>query len=371
MKGFYFSRSDTSIAKLIAILLMILHHLFGFTDRILPEHMYQSLHMFRGQPVEAVICGSFKICVALFLFLSGYGTYISVRKKKNISRVIANKIKGLLTFVWQAMFVFVPIDYFLGVTKVNLSSTWQIRYNLKDILLGMLGFEKFNSEWWFVMPYLVLLMMTPLLLRFLKRKRSDFFTDFLITFGIAMFSAYGINQMLTYPMWESFAPSTWGILFRNVVYLLPIYLMGMLFAKYQVFSYFYRISPESVLRYVIWFFTAFGSMYLRYKLETGIYDFLLAGPVIFSMVCLLRGIRAVVWVSGKVSRYITLVWLTHSFYIFQFGQDIVYYFQNPIAITMVEIVLAFGTAAGVYWLFYWLKKIWKKLIAGGVKNETK
>ena len=53
MKHYHFSKSDTSIAKLIAISLMLLHHLFGFTDRILPENMYQSLYMFRGQPIEA------------------------------------------------------------------------------------------------------------------------------------------------------------------------------------------------------------------------------------------------------------------------------------------------------------------------------
>ena len=69
MKHYHFSKSDTAIAKLIAILLMMLHHLFGFTDRIAPENMYHSLHIYQGQPLEAVICASFKVCVAFFLFL--------------------------------------------------------------------------------------------------------------------------------------------------------------------------------------------------------------------------------------------------------------------------------------------------------------
>ena len=34
MKRFRFTKTDTSIAKLIAILLMILHHLFGFCRNI-------------------------------------------------------------------------------------------------------------------------------------------------------------------------------------------------------------------------------------------------------------------------------------------------------------------------------------------------
>ena len=69
MKHYHFSKSDTSIAKLIAISLMLLHHLFGFTDRILPENMYQSLYMFRGQPIEAAICALLKCVLRSFCSL--------------------------------------------------------------------------------------------------------------------------------------------------------------------------------------------------------------------------------------------------------------------------------------------------------------
>lgn len=371
MKRFRFTKTDTSIAKLIAILLMILHHLFGFTNRILPEYMYESLHIVQGKPIEELICFSFKICVAMFLFLSGYGVFISVRKQKNISKVIAGRIKGLLVFVWEAMIVFVPIDYFLGITKVNITSTWKIGYNLKNIILSMLGFEKYNSEWWFVMPFMVLLMLTPLLIRFIQRRRADFFTDFLVVFGVAMFSSFGLSQLLTYPLFVTFAPSVWGILLRNVVQLLPIYMMGMLYAKYQAFSYLYAISPKS-MRYPVWIFVAFGSMYLRYKYNNGMYDFMLVGPMIFSMVCTVRNISGVAFLANKASRYITLVWLTHSFYIFQFGQGIVYHFRNPLVIFGVELILAFGTAFVIYWFFCQLRRLWGAVTSGRkitVKNK--
>lgn len=372
MKNYHFTKTDTSIAKLVAILVMILHHLFGFTDRIMPEYRYTSLYLLHGEPIEAVICASFKICVAMFLFLSGYGTFIHVRKSKNISKMVANKIKGLLVFVWEAMLIFVPISYFLGITKVNITSSWSIQYNFKNIILSMLGFEKYSGEWWFVMPYLFLLMMTPLLVRLIQRKRADFFTDFLLVFGLAMFSTFGLNKLLTYGMFESFSPSVWGILLRNVVYLLPIYLIGMLFAKYQVFSYFYRISPRSFLRYPVWIFIVIACMYLRHEYG-GKYDFFLVGPMIFAIVCCVRKIPCVAWIANKASRYITLVWLTHSFYIFQFGQGIVYSSRNPIVIVCVEIVLAFGTAVAMYWTFYWLRKLWgtwtrRKVVAKEKRN---
>ena len=52
------------------------------------------------------------------------------------------------------MIIFVPIDFILGVTKVNLTSSWTIQYDFESIILSMLGFEKYNGEWWFVMPYI-------------------------------------------------------------------------------------------------------------------------------------------------------------------------------------------------------------------------
>ena len=50
------------------------------------------------------------------------------------------------------------------------------------------------------MPYIFLLMMTPLMFRFLQRKKADFFTVFLIVLGIALFSLYGIPKLMNYDM---------------------------------------------------------------------------------------------------------------------------------------------------------------------------
>lgn len=355
MKHYHFSKSDTAIAKLIAILLMMLHHLFGFTDRIAPENMYHSLHIYQGQPLEAVICASFKVCVAFFLFLSGYGTYLSIRKSKNISQTIATRIYRLLKNVWQVMLIFVPIDFALGVTKVNLTASWTIHYDFESIILSMLGFEKYNSEWWFVMPYIVLLMMTPLLFRFLKRKNGDFFTDFLVVLGGALFSLYGIQKLLNYDMFADFKGTVWGILLSNVVYLLPVYLFGMIFAKYQVFSYYHQILPRGIWRYPVLIFIAVACFFMRYRVGSA-YDFFLVGPMIYACVMCAKKIPGVTWISGKVAKYITLVWLTHSFYVFQFGQKFIYSFKNPILIFMVLIGVSFATAIAIYWLFVGLSK---------------
>ena len=57
--------------------------------------------------------------------------------------------------------------------------------------------------------------------RFLQRKKADFFTDFLVVFGIALFSLYGIPKLMSYDMLIDFKGTVWGILLCNVCFLPP------------------------------------------------------------------------------------------------------------------------------------------------------
>ena len=196
--------------------------------------------------------------------------------------------------------------------------------------------------------------------RFLQRKKADFFTDFLVVLGIALFSLYGIPKLMSYDMLIDFKGTVWGILLCNVVYLLPIYLFGMIFAKYQVFSYYHQILPKGILSYSVLLFVAAAGFYMRYKLGSS-YDFFLVGPMIYACVMLIKKIPGVIWVSKKAGRYITFVWLIHSFYVFQFGQKFIYSFGNPILIFIVLTVVSFASAAAVYWLFTGLSKGVKKI----------
>ena len=73
--NYEFTKNDTLIAKGIAIILMYLHHLFYFDDRIIEGNYYSSIGNLWGEKIE-FFAGSFgKLCVCIFIFLSGYATY--------------------------------------------------------------------------------------------------------------------------------------------------------------------------------------------------------------------------------------------------------------------------------------------------------
>ena len=84
------SREDTQIIKGLAIVLMLMHHLWAFPDRI-PVSLNYVFTIFEQSSI--VYIGMFgKICVSLFFFVGGYGTYLS-SSEKNYD--IVNRIRKL------------------------------------------------------------------------------------------------------------------------------------------------------------------------------------------------------------------------------------------------------------------------------------
>ena len=84
-----FEKKDTKIIKGIAIILMLYHHLFAFPERI--NETYISLFSIHQKTISFLIGDFGKLCVAIFIFLGGYGTYITYKEKKE--GFIRNKIK--------------------------------------------------------------------------------------------------------------------------------------------------------------------------------------------------------------------------------------------------------------------------------------
>lgn len=80
--GMEFTQKQTDIAKGEAVCLMFAHHLFNFPSRLVDGSTYVQILPFLN--LEAILGAFGKICVAIFLFLSGYGMFLGyLRAKKN------------------------------------------------------------------------------------------------------------------------------------------------------------------------------------------------------------------------------------------------------------------------------------------------
>ena len=163
---FQLSTNDTNIIKGIAICAMLFHHLFYTTNAY--GDFTQQL---------AIIC---KVCVSMFLFVSGYGLTIqysklnsnSIRDKTSrTSKFLLRRFSKFYLNYWAIFIILVPLGVFalgrsLPVAYGTENSIWSSL--VKDIL-GIQGFDSYIITWWFNALIISLYILFPFLYWIMKR----------------------------------------------------------------------------------------------------------------------------------------------------------------------------------------------------------
>ncbi|MGF1765617.1 acyltransferase family protein, partial [Aliivibrio kagoshimensis] len=143
------TKYDSNYLKGIAILLMLFHHLFAFPDRI--PATTDVIYIFTSINFESKIALFGKICVPLFFFISGYG-FSSVNNSS--PKYYINKIIQFYKSYWLVFIFFIPVFFIVNDTK----------FDLKELVLNIISLRSsYNSEWWFIKPYIFLVLLTPLI----------------------------------------------------------------------------------------------------------------------------------------------------------------------------------------------------------------
>lgn len=158
------SLGESQLIKACAIAMMLIHHLF------LDHQEY-------GEGVFCFAMAS-KVCVALFVFLSGYGMAMTFPKiridgwravKKSILFLGKRLIKFYMNY-WVVFFLSIAIGSFFWGRTLEIaygSNTNTFLCFIKD-LFGLQGFESYNITWWFNKVILVLWLLFPFLFYAMK-----------------------------------------------------------------------------------------------------------------------------------------------------------------------------------------------------------
>ena len=164
------SKANSKIIKGLAILLMLIHHLWFFPERIAGGELKYLFYIMGRSTIS--ILGSFgKICVSLFFFVGGYGIYI---QSKNRSFNILKNIKKIYKNYWKVFLIFIPIGYLLFSNQTPYCADEKIYTNFlffgyNYILANFLGFSSsLNGEWWFLRSYIIAIITFPFI------KKSSF-----------------------------------------------------------------------------------------------------------------------------------------------------------------------------------------------------
>jgi surface polysaccharide O-acyltransferase-like enzyme len=160
---------DTNAVKGIAILLLLFHHLFFQNKGLYIDYYFSNI------PIVQIIGSICKVCVALFVLLSGYGLTKSWNHKmpKLPSFYLKHCTKLFLNY-WFWWIVFVPIGF------IWFGYTWTGVYGndftaLRGIIDGIglaaaCHTPTINPTWWFYSCILILYLIFPLIYHLAKNK---------------------------------------------------------------------------------------------------------------------------------------------------------------------------------------------------------
>ena len=211
-----FGRKESAFFKGIAIFLMAFHHCFlqgrfeTFNVRYSPFHINQIYDM-------ASFC---KICVSLFVFISGYGLYLSIKRSSRPEKWVIYRIIKTLSGFWFIVLICWITFFIFGNHVTNTYFSKNIVYGIFCMgadFFGVSGFfnmPQLDSSWWYFSASIIYISIAPILQKCVDRYGG-------ITTVILILIFPGMCNL--FPGWTNFYS------------FLPIYTFGMIFAKYDCF----------------------------------------------------------------------------------------------------------------------------------------
>lgn len=316
------SKRETDLCKGIAILIMFFHHLFY--DRNFWKG-YEVVSVIIPNEKLAAFAQLGKVCVAFFVFLTGYGTARQYKLRKIIE---SDKVREYtfsryfrMMFHYWYIFILSLIFTFLGqnVWKLYGGGASGVIFFLRNILLDFLGLANIRntptlcSTWWY-MPYGILLVfLIPVLISFV-RKYGGMIS---VALGFLLIPFLGISQ-----------GDTFGCYLLSVIF-------GIVCAEYNLFEQFKEYLSvgrmRSAISCIVMLNVIFDLFYVRYTIGlVYIVDALLA-----TVICLFASVwlgRFKILSRGIIffGKYEYTIFLTHTFIRKYYFSDFIYSWKYPV-----------------------------------------
>jgi hypothetical protein len=323
-----FSRQQTDVLKGLMILLMLFGHLF---NRLTNINLCDSFFYFSHEPFAYFICPSMTP-VPIYIFLSGYGLYVSYcnGRRNNIKRNVK-----LYIHYWITMDIFVTLGAFIIGTN-------SYPGGIADVWNNITGWDtSYNRETWFLFPYLLLSLSSPFWFKLMDKMWP-------VLFITVVLFLYIVNKY-----WgHIFHPETCGYvsilqIFRYFSLLLP-FCFGMMTAKYFKYSLFKKYTKSKTIQALL-IFSLFALMFIdsyinNYRLDN---FYSLIFILIFILINRPAWLDTLLLEMGKRS---TSMWLIHTYFCYYLFHDFIYGFKYPLVIFAVLVGISYLSAIVIDWI---------------------
>lgn len=316
------SRNDTKVLKGIAILCMLVLHLFA-TKNV--NGMFNAFPMINGVPLVYYFGILGDACRPIYLFVTGYAFYSMFHSSKLTIGRNLKRILNLYVNYWIVFFLFIPIGFLIGTFK----------FNLGELIRTILGLEmNYNGAWWFFQIYIVIVLISPFLIKIATKLNGLLLLT--ISGGIYVFSHLQIYKHMI-----QFDSST----LNHMFYILMLFgtsqfsfFIGAIFFKEKIYTKIYNklgnikyINTFCLMVFILIFF-------LHFFIESSIIA-PFNGIVFICIFMLSRKSVIVEKTLDYLSNHSTNIWLTHMFFYMLYLPKLTFAPKNPILIFAWLIIL--------------------------------
>lgn len=318
------TRQDTEIIKGIALMLLLIHHLF-----YIPNGRFAEFSIM-GCDVVNLIGQACKVCVPLFVFLSGYGLTASAdnQNKVNWKQFFIRRFSKLYLNYWLIWAIFIPIGLLacdLSVSEIY--GNHPLEKCILDFLgiLNVFGLYGINPTWWFFSCIILLYLIFPAIYESIRRVPISIYFWFAIALTI------------------SFCPITYV---QPIRYYLLTFVLGIACRRIITPPYLQRaglqLHAHCLCGVILIVLTLIAVAYipLRPKCPHALLcDSIVALIIIvlFSNITLINPIRTFI---SLVGRHSFNIFMFHTFLFFLYIPEIIYWNSNPIVCFLTLLILS-------------------------------
>lgn len=334
-----FDKRQTNIAKGVAVLLLLWHHLF-FNS---PDNysLFNSLFSIKGIPAESFFADFCKVCVAVFLVLSGYGlhkNWESYRDKiirgddyklgiKNQVLFVKNHLLKLMFSFWFVYIIFVPLSIWFGTPFWEAYQN-NLGYGVLDFLgvAFLFGTTSINATWWFMSPIIVYYLIFPLLEKLLGYCGELLLSVAAVVLFVPVF--YRIPGQI----------SIWLFSFVLGMYLSKNNLLEKLYMKIDTY-------PKKIMTVACALIVT-----ALIRMNNSDLDAVFAVSIILASYFLLSHVPILNVVFEHLGRHSGKIFMFHTFIFSLYFKDFIYWFKYPPIIFLVLTVICYVVAVGLEYL---------------------
>lgn len=308
-RGFSMTKQVTQMIKGLAILFMVAHHVFGTVSA------YEGTGtILRGGVVS--FAATFKICVAIYAFITGYAYFFAQDKSYKYS---LKKIWQLLEIYWLILFtIFIPI----ALAKGYQLTAW-------DFVVQLFGLLP-NLNWyaWYVFFYVFIMLVLPICDKIFRRVESKSKYSWWINLVLLTAVPFVIEVILhSIPNYEEMTlvhdAFSCFIYFPSCLigyYVAQFGLIPKIMSKFKATCYNCLISLLGIV--IVLVVRYYLSSILGFLLDVIYVPFIiLFANVIFTFL-IEKNIKPMTWIFSLLGKYSTGIWFFHAVFYSTYVSDI-------------------------------------------------